>query len=130
MNGQKLLNTTLKINAAFSFLSGVDFILFDKAIAGFVFDKDAESLAGTGIMLVVFAIFVFSVSMMNTVNKYLVGSIILMDVLWVVGSGLLVVTSSAFFTTAGILSVLIVAFVIAGFAFFQTKGLRMHLANK
>lgn len=130
MNGHKLLNTTLKLNAAFSFLCGLDFILFDKPISAILFGKDLGSIAPMGIMLIGFAIYVFIVSILRNVNKYLVGSIILMDAFWVLGSGLLVATSSALFTTPGLLLVSLVALIIAAFAFFQTKGLRMHLNNQ
>ena len=126
MNGQKLLNNTLKVNAGFSFLSGLDFILFDKPISGFVYATDPESLAPMGFMLIVFAIFVFAVSMMRNVNKYLVGSIIFMDTLWVIGSGLLIATSSAVFSGPGIVAILSVALIIATFALLQGMGLRMY----
>ena len=126
MNGQKLLNNTLKINAGFSFLSGLDFILFDKPISGFIYARDPESLAPMGAMLIGFAVFVFIVSTLSKVNKYLVGAIIAMDALWVVGSVALIAFGFSIFTTLGLFLIALVAAIIGVFAFLQTKGLRLH----
>ncbi len=130
MDGQKLLNNTLKVNAGFSLLSGVDFILFDKGIGRVLSGGDFESLMPMGLMLLGFAIFVFIVSMLKNVNRYLVGGIIVMDVLWVFGSVLLIATSSSVFTTIGIILITFVAVIIGVFAYFQTKGLRLYLGSQ
>ena len=128
MNGQRLLNTTLRINAAFSLFSGLDFILFDRAIVEIITGEQTQSIVPTGIMLIGFAVFVFAVSMMKTVNKYLVGLIIAMDALWVLGSALLVAAGGSDLTGLGQVLVTGIALVIAVFAYFQAKGLRQHLA--
>lgn len=129
MNGQQLLNTTLKINALFSMISGLDFVFFDSAIVRIIMDDKLVSILPTGVMLIAFAVFVFLVSKMKTVNRYLVGAIIGMDILWVLGSFALVMSGNEILTAIGRISVVTVAIVIAGFAFFQTKGLRMHLQS-
>lgn len=130
MNGQKLLNNTLTVNAAFSLFSGIDLIFFDKSIGRLLSGGDFESLAPAGFMLVGFAAFVFIVSMLKEVNKYLVGSIIVMDILWVVGSAFIIASSASVFTTFGLLAIALVAAIIALFAYFQTMGLRSHLKNQ
>lgn len=130
MKGQKLLNNTLKINALFSMLSGIDFIIFDKSIAGILSEKDLGSLMPMGILLIVFSIFVFAVSMMKNVNKYLVGAIIAMDSMWVIGSVFLLVAGATIFTTGGLILIAVIAFIIALFAFFQTLGLTRHLKSQ
>lgn len=130
MNGQKLLNNTLKVNAGFSLLSGLDFIFFDKSIGRILSGGDFESLAPTGIMLIGFSIFVFIVSMMKKVNKYLVGVIIAMDALWVFGSAFIIATSYAMFTGLGLFLIALVALIIAVFASLQTLGLTKHLRNQ
>jgi glucan phosphoethanolaminetransferase (alkaline phosphatase superfamily) len=89
MQGQKILNQTLMINSAFSMISGLDFIFFDRRIMNLLSEKDLGTLLPIGLMLVVFSIFVFTVSRMKEVNRYLVGSIILIDSMWVIGSILL-----------------------------------------
>jgi hypothetical protein len=127
MNGQKLLNNTLRVNAGFSLLSGIDFIFFDKSIGRILSGGDFESLAPMGFMLIGFAVFVFGVSLMKNVNKYLVGAIIIMDAFWVFGSMVLVTLSSAFFTSLGLILILVIALVIAVFASLQTLGLTKHL---
>lgn len=129
MSGQKLLNTTLKINALFSLFSGLAFAVFDRAIVNILCGPTEQSIMPTGIMLIGFAVFVFLVSMMSRVNKFLVGLIIALDVLWVIGSVAIVAVGAGAFTTAGQILILLVAAIIAGFAFFQTKGLRRHLAG-
>ena len=130
MKGQKLLNNTLRVNAVFSLFSGIDFILFDRSIMSILSGKDLGSLAPTGFMLIGFAVFVFAVSMMKNVNKYLVGAIIAMDALWVLGSILLVVAGSAMFTAIGIFLILLIAAFIATFATLQSLGLVKHLKNR
>ncbi|MDH3491996.1 MAG: hypothetical protein OEM82_00460 [Acidobacteriota bacterium] len=129
MNGQKLLNTTLRVNALFSLLSGIDLVVFDSTIVRVLTDDMLVSILPTGVMLIAFSIFVFSVSMLSNVNKYLVGSIIAMDALWVLGSLALVLSGHEILTFIGQVSVLAVALVIASFAFFQTKGLLRHLQS-
>ncbi len=129
MSGQQLLNTTLKINALFSLFSGLDFVIFDRAIVNILTGSTEESVMPTGIMLIGFAVFVFLVSTMSRVNKFLVGLIIALDVLWVLGSVALVAAGADALTAAGQILILLVAAVIAGFAFFQTMGLRRHLAG-
>ena len=127
MNGQILMNKTLRINAGFSFLSGIDFLLFDQTIAQILAGSKIGSLAPMGLMLIGFSVFVFAVSMLRDVNKYLVGAIIAMDTMWVIGSIVLLAFGYAIFTTIGLLLIGLVAIIIAAFAYFQTKGLRLHL---
>lgn len=127
MNGQQLLNSTLRINAAFSLISGLDFVLFDKNIAAILSERDLGSLLPTGVSLIVFSIFVFAVSMMKKVNKYLVGIIILMDALWVFGSVFLLVVGAGSFTKIGLILIALIAAIIAVFAVLQILGLIRHL---
>lgn len=119
---------TLRMNAAFSLLSGLDFILFDHALVGLITGDRSQSILPVGLMLIGFAVFVFSVSMMANVNKYLVGTIIAMDLLWVMGSVALVTAAGDAVTMMGRVLIVLVALVIAGFAYFQTKGLRRYLS--
>ncbi len=130
MNGQKLLNNTLRINAVFSMFSGIDIILFDRSLMSILSGKDLGSLAPMGIMLIGFAVFVFFVSMLRKVNKYLVGAIILMDSFWVLGSILLVITNLTTLTAIGVFLILSVALVIGLFAFLQGIGLLKHLKTQ
>jgi hypothetical protein len=129
MTGQQLLNTTLKVNALFSFVSGLDFVFFDRTIVRVITDDKLASILPTGVMLIGFAVFVFFVSRMKKVNKFLVGSIIVMDLMWVLGSFALVFSGNEILTSIGRVSVVAVALVIAAFAYFQTKGLRQHLVS-
>lgn len=130
MNGQKLLNNTLRVNAVFSLFSGIDFILFDRSIMSILSGKDLGSLAPTGFMLIGFAIFVFAVSLMKNVNKFLVGAIIAMDTLWVLGSVFLVAANPTMFTAMGIFLILLIAAIIATFATLQSFGLFKHLKSR
>ena len=127
MNGQRVLNNTLKVNALFSMFSGIDFIVFDQSIGRVLTSGKFDSLAPTGYMLIGFSLFVFIVSMLKNVNKYLVGAIITMDVLWVIASAFTIILSAATFTTTGLFAIGLVAAIIGLFAYFQTKGLRLHL---
>lgn len=129
MNGQKLLNNTLKINAVFSLISGLDFIIFDKTIAGILSEKDMGSLMPTGISLIVFAIFVFAVSQMKKINRWLVGAIILMDSLWVIGSVFLLIAGANIFSITGLILIAVIAVIISIFAVFQILGLTRYLKS-
>ncbi|NNE66120.1 MAG: hypothetical protein HKN33_06095 [Pyrinomonadaceae bacterium] len=129
MKGQQLLNTTLKINALFSLISGLDFIFFDQTIVRVLTDDKLVSILPTGVMLIAFAAFVFLVSMKKTVNKYLVGAIITMDLLWVFGSFVLVASGHEILTTIGKITTVAIALIIGVFAYFQTKGLWRHLSS-
>lgn len=122
MNGRKLLDYTLRINAAFSFLSGLGIILFDGVIADILSEKELGSLVPTGISLVIFSIFVCLVSMMPTLNKYLVITIITMDIVWVLGSIFLIIFGAAVFTKVGLVFIAGIAVIIALFAALQISG--------
>ncbi|NNE99332.1 MAG: hypothetical protein HKN25_09975 [Pyrinomonadaceae bacterium] len=130
MNGRSLLINTLRVNAVFSMLSGLDLILFDKTIAQILSGNDIGSFFPIGMMLIGFSVFVFVVSTLSAVNKYLVSAIIAMDILWVVGSIFIIAFGFATFTTIGIVLIGAVAAIIALFAYLQTKGLRIHLKKE
>lgn len=127
MKFHKKLNITLKINSAFSVLSGIDFIFFDRKIIGILSENDLGTLMPPGIMLIWFSIFVFAVSTMKNVNKYLVGSIIIMDIMWVIGSAFLMSIWVSFFTPIGLILIGVIAVIVAAFAFFQSIGLYRYL---
>lgn len=129
MTGQILLNRTLRVNAAFSLISGFDFMIFDRPIVMFLTGDHHASVFSLGLMLIGFAVFVFAVSLMKQVNKYLVGLIIALDTLWVIASAGFVVVHNGQLTGIGQAFIVLVAIVIAAFAFFQSKGLRQHLAS-
>lgn len=80
-----------------------------------------------GVMLIGFSIFVFVVSTMKDVNKFLVGSIIAMDILWVAGTIVLLAIGAALFTHIGLALIAGIALIVGTFAFFQTVGLYRHL---
>ena len=130
MSGRKLLNNTLRVNALFSMLSGLDLIFFDKTIAQLLSGEELGSFVPVGAMLIAFSIFVFSVSMLASVNKYLVSAIIAMDVLWVIGSAFIIAMGFAALSTIGIFLIATVAFIIALFAFLQLRGLRTHMKQQ
>ena len=69
MKGKRLLNNTLRINAIFSLVSGLDFIFFNKTIAQVLSGEELGSFVPVGAMLIGFSIFVFAVSMLSSVNK-------------------------------------------------------------
>lgn len=123
MKGEKLLRTTLFVNAGFSFLSGIDFIFFDTQISGFVLSNPSIGVLSVGVSLLFFATFVFWVASAKTLKKNLVIAIILMDISWVISS-LALVGLTGSITFYGKFVVIGIAAVIFAFAFFQAKGLR------
>lgn len=86
----KNLNKYLKINSAFSGLNGlVLLVLSDKISVLFSVHNDLF-FSVIGINLIVFAIFVYYVSLKKNDKKIFVNLIITLDALWVVASSIIV----------------------------------------
>ena len=106
----------MKANAGFSALSGVAFLVGAKPIAAFLDITAPAVLTVAGILLLIFAGDLFFLATRKTVNPKYVWAVIAADVLWVMGSIILLVTDLVPFTVAGKWAVGIVAAIVAVFA--------------
>ena len=119
-----LLRHALQGNGIFSGVSGLAFILAAKPIAAFLGLDAPLVLAGLGVGLVLYAAGLFREGAREPLNRQFAVVAILLDLAWVVGSAVLLLTNWLPFTTAGSWAVAIVADVVAVFAILQFIGLR------
>ena len=120
-DNEKLLRYTLIANSIFSAISGVVLILFDQFfVSFFAIEYDFSQ---TGISLALFSVLVLYTGLRSQINNVLVWIIITMDILWVAGSVILLL-SPVNLSAGGSWSVIIVAIFVADFALFQYKGLK------
>ena len=121
---KSLLRSALLGNSIFCFLSGLDFVLFSGPVSRFLGLDSPTVIFVLGIILVAYALVVISQSRAQTLNLPFARFVIIADVLWVIGSAVLVFTNLVAFTTAGKWSVAIVADIVLVFAIVQYIGLR------
>jgi hypothetical protein len=127
-NTSNLLRRVLQTNSATSTLMGILFILLSGTVASFLgLDAPAVILI-LGISLVLFAAGVYWVSAQNPMRPQHVLAIFLLDVAWVIGSAIILLTNVIPLTTEGKWAVLIAADAVAVFAALEYYGLR-HLKS-
>ena len=126
-SSQTFLRRALAANAAFSELSALLCLLFPAAIGRWLGIPSAE-VSSVGIGLFVFAavlLVLFTRRDLTTgLNRYLVLTVIALDVLWVCGSIALLLTPGTALTVAGQWVVALVALAVADLAIFQIWGLQ------
>ena len=115
--------TFLRMNAVFSLLTAVPLLLAAGAVAPFIFADPAEwaiwVLRGLGAGLVGFAGLVYALSAYKFVSRAMVNEISFLDLLWVMGSIVLIVFPGRLLTPDGTMIVAAVAVVVAFFAVSQ-----------
>lgn len=128
-----LLRTALRANGMFSLVSGGAFLIASTQIAEFLGIQDSDILGfltGTSFMqvlgagLLFFALSLFWMASRSTLNKMMAREIVFMDIAWVVGSAVLLVSEALPLTTEGSWTILIVADIVATFAIVQYIGIR------
>jgi len=122
-NGRFLANV-LKANAVFSTVSGLIFIFFASSVAHFIGLENPVFLIGIGVTILFFSVYVYKVATMDTLNTKLVWVIIELDILWVVGSVILLLTNIVSLTTLGQWAIGLTAEIVAVFAILEYVGLR------
>jgi len=123
-----LLRKALYGNSAFSFLSGLAFLLFSKAIAAFLGLSSAWIILALGIGLILYGIEIYVAAKANPVHKGIATFAVYADLAWVLASAVLIFANLVAFTTAGKWAIAIVADIALVFAILQFVGLR-RLAN-
>jgi len=119
-----LLRHILRANGVFSGLSGLLFAVAGGPIANFIGLPSPLALVVVGLGLIGYAAALFTASNRAELNRQEVIAFIVMDVAWVVGSGLLLITAWIPFTLGGKWAVAIAADAVALFALGQFVGLR------
>jgi len=120
----QLLRTVLRLNALFSFVSGLAFLFAAGPMGQFIGVEALLALRILGISLLPFAAFVYWVTTSAAIRPSHARIIITLDVLWVIGSLILLLGSWLPLTTAGKWFVFLQADAVATFAILQTIGLR------
>lgn len=119
-----LLRNTLFGNSAFSFLSGVAFLLFSRAIASFLVLSASWIVLALGVGLIVYGIEIFLAARAEPVNTGIARFAVYADLAWVLGSVVLIFANLLPLTTAGKWAIAIVADIVLVFAILQYVGLR------
>ena len=119
------LHTALGINGIFSGISGILFIAVAGPIATFMGLEAPGILRIIGVLLLIFAADLFWIAQ-GTINLRLATAVIAGDVLWVVGSAVILLTDLVPLTTGGKWGVAIVADIVALFAIWQFYGVRQQ----
>ena len=118
-----LLRTTLKINGLFSLLTMTAAILFWQSSQA-LREMANNSLTPFIIQSVVFAGFVFFNAFRKDISKVMIYIIIVLDTLYVVGS-LIRIIADIEVSLAGKIVIGFTALLVAEFAYFQYKGLKL-----
>jgi hypothetical protein len=120
----RLLRSALLGNSIFSFLSGLDFVLFSRPVATFLGVSSPTAILILGILLIAFAYVVFTQARNPSPDRSFTKVVIAADVLWVLGSAVLIFSDLMFFTTSGKWAIAIIADIVLFFAILQYAGLR------
>jgi len=123
-NHSSLLKNTLFSNSVFSFLSGVAFLLFSRAIAGFLGLSAPWIVLALGVGLLVYGIELYLAARAEPLNTGIANFAVYADLAWVLGSAVLIFANLVPLTTAGKWAIAIVADVVLVFAILQYVGLR------
>jgi hypothetical protein len=119
-----LLRNTLKVNALASAVSGLVFFLGSGVLAPFM-GVDSPILLGVlGVGVVIFAVGVFLVFQEQPISVRKGSIIFVLDVIWVVGSILLLIVDPLTFSNEGKWIVLILADIVGIFAVLEYLGVR------
>ncbi len=118
------LRWALQANAIFSGISALIFIFGSRPVSEFLGSVPPAVLTAVGLALAVFAITLFWTASQHPIDSRLVRTAIALDLMWVLGSILLLLTDRVVFSPAGKWSVAIVADLVALFGALQYYGLR------
>ena len=119
-----LLRNTLKVNALASGGTGVISLVGANVLAPFLGVDSPVLLMALGVGLLIFAAGVFRSAIETPLDANKGKIIFVLDIVWVVGSWLLLMADPLTFTNEGKWIVLILADIVAVFAVFEYFGLR------
>ena len=123
-SNSSLLRNALYGNSIFSFVSGVIFLMFSKAIAGFLGLSASWIILALGLGLIVYGIEIYLAAKSEPVNRNIAKFAVYADLAWVLGSAVLIFANLVPFTDAGKWAIAIIADIVLVFAVLQYVGLR------
>ncbi len=119
-----LLKNALYGNSAFSFLSGLGFVLFSRAIAAFLGIPASWVILDLGVGLLLYGWMIFQAARSNPVNTRVARFAVYADLAWVAMSVILIFANLVAFTIPGKWAIAAVADIVLVFAILQYVGLR------
>ncbi len=129
---QKLspLARAIRANAFFSGISALVFLLGARPIASWIGLGEPALLTAVGVLLLLYAPVLLWISNRRPIPRWMAWVVIDLDILWVIGSAILVFTDWVPLTVAGKWTVVVLADIVAGFALIQYIGLRAEARAK
>lgn len=118
------LKNTLRLNALVTSLFITILLLFNGPIAELLGSIEPIYLAYIAYGLIGFVALVLSTSEQKQTNVKLVTLIAYLDKAWVIASILLLLFANNRFTIIGMISIALVALVVAIFAYYEVKGIK------
>jgi hypothetical protein len=117
-----MLRKTLLSNAIFSFLSGLLMVVLNNWLSSFIGVPYPIILIAIGSGLIIFSLWLFSLALKQDIQIMIIGSVVIMDLIWVVGSVILVIAQ--LLTSQGNSLCLALASVVFILALLQIIGIR------
>lgn len=125
----KKLKTVLLINAISSGFTGLLLIILAKTVASIFGVTETSPFIAVGVFLVLFALYVYSVSKKQPAMEKAVRLVIVLDTAWVLTSAVTIVLLQSAITFIGIVIIVAIALWVAGMAYLQNKGLQTGKTN-
>ena len=116
----RFLRQSLRANAIFSTLSGLLFLFASGSIAAFLGEHSPVLVASVGGQLLFFAAALTWLASRSNIPTYLVLGVITADLLWVVGT--IVVVYAELFSRGGAIAAIVVADIVLLLAVLQSIG--------
>jgi 4-amino-4-deoxy-L-arabinose transferase-like glycosyltransferase len=122
------LHISLVSNALFSFFSGLVMILQNDWLSDYTGVSNSMIFTFIGVALIIFACVIGLVARTSYVKLYIVLSIIVLDISWVVGSLILISLNVLLFQ--GNILTAVLAIIVSLFAVLQITGLRRSTKSR
>ncbi len=126
---QSLLHTVLRLNAAFSGVFGLVFVLFSGSISDWLGIPSVSALIITGILLIGWEVFVLQLVRQPEIEGIGVWMVIFGDLAWVLGSIALLIGRWLPLTKPGVWFVAVIADIVLVFAVVSSIGLKRQAGS-
>ncbi len=123
-NNPSLLKKALLVDSVLSFLVGVDLLLFSKTIAGFLGLSTSWIILVVAVICILYGIEIYLAARAEPIHTGIAKFATYGNLVWVLGSAVLIFANLVPFTTAGKWTIAIIADVVLVLAIFQYVGLR------
>ncbi|HEY5730073.1 MAG TPA: hypothetical protein VIS72_08480 [Anaerolineales bacterium] len=123
-NNSSLLKNALYGNSIFSLTSGLAFVVFSKAIAFCLGLSASWVILALGAGLILYGWQIYAAAKAEPINTSFAQFAVYADLVWVLGSAILIFTNLVAFTTPGKWGIAIIADIVLVFAILQYVGLR------